>query len=428
MPLALLCALVTTPTALSQPAPLDLDAARSIVDTLASPGYHGRGFANGGAERAARWLVGQFARAGLNPLGPEWLHPFPVEADVITETPRLFMGAEPLALVTDLLPYPGTGSGSGEDVEVLDVGHGMPLPPFGNPYPQSGVGGRVILLSEPIPQVLFENPDIPRHFLQDAARYTIAREVGASAVVQLVDNPIHGAAFFDAALPVFYVRRSAWTDPGTVSFSVQADQNRAETGYNVIGRVPGTARPDSVLLLLAHYDGLGTLGPNAYFPGANDNASGVALLLAVAAHVAENPLPYTVVFAALGAEEVGLVGAQALAEEMGEGLGSVAFLLNFDMAASGEDGLLAFGGSDYPEEYARLLAANESLGLGPLAARANRPNSDHAVFLAQGVRGFYVLTKDGTQPYHSLDDRPETLDWDAFAHLYALVTSFLETF
>lgn len=412
----------------AQPAQPDLSAARAVVDTLTAPRYHGRGFAYDGATLAARYLARQFNGAGLTPMGADWLHPFPFEADVITATPRLSMDGTVLALGENLLPYPGTASGEGEEVEVLDVGHGMPLPPFGNPYPEGGVQGRVIVFSEPIPEVLFENPDIPRPLLQDAARYQLAHQVGASAVVHLVDNPLFGAAFYDAVLPVFHVRKSTWTNPETVSFSVQADQNRPVTGYNVIGRVPGTAQPDSVLMLTAHYDGLGALGPEVYFPGANDNASGVALLLAVAAHVVEHPLPYTVVFAALGAEEVGLIGAQALAKEAEDDLETVRFLINFDMAASAEDGVLAFGGRDYPEEFDRLLALNQSLGLGPLAARANRPNSDHAVFLAEGVRGFYLLTKDGTQPYHSLSDRPETLEWDDFAHMYALVVAFLESF
>ena len=424
-----LLVLALLPGALAaQPAGLDLDAARAVVDTLAGPWYHGRGFAFDGATRAAQYLEGRFEAAGLQSLGPAWRHPFPYEADLVTDVPVLTMDGVALSLGTDLLPYPGTAAGSGTEVEVLDVGSGVVVPPAGiDAYAGRASEGRVVVLSAAVPDSLVGDASVPQAYLSEVARYEIAFLRGASAIVHLVDAPLFGTSFYDARLPVFHVRRDAWTAPATADFHMGAEQNQPVTGYNVLGAVPGTARPDSVLLVMAHYDGLGSFGPEVYFPGANDNASGVALLLALAERVARDPLPYTVVFAALGAEEVGLVGAQALAAAFGDGLGAVRFVLNFDMAASGEDGLVAFGGRDHPDLFERLVAVNEPLGLGPLVARSNRPNSDHAVFAAQGVPALYLLTKDGTQPYHALDDVPETLDWEAFAHLYALTADFLET-
>ena len=424
-----LLVLALLPVALAaQPADLDLDAARAVVDTLAAPRYYGRGFAFDGATRAAQFLEGRFEAAGLQPLGPAWRHPFPYEADIVTDVPVLTMDRAPLVLGTDLLPYPSTAAGAGTAVGALDVGSGVVVPPAGiDAYAGRPVEGRVVVLSAAVPDSLVGDENVPQAYLSEVARYEIAFLRGASAVVHLVDAPLFGTSFYDAKLPVFHVRREAWTSPATVDFRMDAEQNRPVTGYNVLGAVPGTVRPDSVLLITAHYDGLGSFGAEVYFPGANDNASGVALLLALAKRVAREPLPYTVVFAALGAEEVGLVGAQALAAAFGDGLGAVRFVLNFDMAASGEDGLVAFGGRDHPDLFERLEAVNEPLGLGPLVARSNRPNSDHAVFAAQGVPALYLLTKDGTQPYHALDDVPETLDWEAFAHLYALTADFLET-
>lgn len=423
-----LLALALLPGALfAQPVGLDLDAARALVDTLAAPRYHGRGFAFDGATRAAQYLEGRFGAAGLRPLGSDWRHPFPYEADLVTDAPVLTMDGTPLVLGTDLLPYPGTASGAGTEVGVLDVGSGVVVPPAGiDAYAGRSAEGRVVVLSSAVPDSLIGDESVPQAYLSEAARYEIASLRGASAIVHLVDTPLFGTSFYDARLPVFHVRRDAWASPAAVDFRMDAEQNRPVTGYNVLGAIPGTARPDSILLVTAHYDGLGAFGPEVYFPGANDNASGVALLLALAERVAREPLPYTVVFAALGAEEVGLVGAQALAASFGDDLGIIRFVLNFDMAASGADGLMAFGGGDHPEAFALLTGVNDGLGLGPVAARSSRPNSDHAVFAARGVPAFYLLTKDGTQPYHAFDDVPETLEWDDFAHLYALSAGFLD--
>ena len=65
------------------------------------------------------------------------------------------------------------------------------------------------------------------------------------------------------------------------------------------GYIPGTAHEDSFVYVTAHYDHMGTY-VDAIFPGANDNASGTAMLLSMAAYFQENPLPYTLVFVSFG--------------------------------------------------------------------------------------------------------------------------------
>ena len=95
---------------------------------------------------------------------------------------------------------------------------------------------------------------------------------------------------------------------------VDAQLQRNYPTQNLAAVVRGTIRPDSFLIVSAHYDHLGMMGPHVYFPGANDNASGVALLLELAAHYAkpENRPAYSVVFLLFGAEEAGLVGSRLL--------------------------------------------------------------------------------------------------------------------
>lgn len=79
---------------------------------------------------------------------------------------------------------------------------------------------------------------------------------------------------------------------------------------NVCGYIKGTQQPDSFLVFTAHYDHLGAMGKNAYFPGANDNASGVSVLLNLAKYYKTHPHKYSIAFVFFSGEEAGLLGSK----------------------------------------------------------------------------------------------------------------------
>ncbi len=78
----------------------------------------------------------------------------------------------------------------------------------------------------------------------------------------------------------------------------------------MIATIKGTAIPDSFLVFSAHYDHLGQMGKDIYFPGANDNASGTSMLLNLAKYYSQNRPKYSVLFIAFGGEEAGLIGSE----------------------------------------------------------------------------------------------------------------------
>ncbi len=403
-----------------------LEKAQADVDTLTAPRLSGRGYTDGGAGRAADFLVRRFEEIGLQPFDDGFRQPFTFEADLVTAPPLLALDGDTILLARTYLPYPSTGSGEGADVRMVDVGHGLVLAPLGvNAYADIDAEGAVVLVSEEPPDSLRALADLPPVALSREFRIQIAHAAGAQAVIFLDDAPLYGLAGFDAPLPTFVVQRGAWPGADRVSYAAQAEHNARVEADNVLGLVRGTTSPDTFLVVTAHYDGLGALGPDLYFPGANDNASGVAMLLSLAEAIAAEPLRYSVVFAALAGEELGLNGARHLAEHPPFPLSHVRFLLNFDMVASAEDGLLVIAGTDYADEYALLTALNTAQGGGALYARANRPNSDHYPFTEKGVRAFYLLTKDGRQPYHSPQDEARTLEWDDFTRARTLATALL---
>ena len=101
---------------------------------------------------------------------------------------------------------------------------------------------------------------------------------------------------------------------------------------NVIGLLDGKERMTRTFLLTAHYDHLGVRN-GAMYPGADDNASGVAALLAVLRHFKEQPPRHSFVVAALDAEEQGQRGAKALLASGAIASGNSALAINLDMVS-----------------------------------------------------------------------------------------------
>ena len=408
-----------------------LEQARADVEVLASDSLKGRGYLYDGHTKAARYIQERFREAGLQPVGDSYYQPFILTVDVFPETPELSVNREALSPGADFLVYASSGSGEAEAIErVLQAGSGVVLPRRINAYGEAGSSVRdaVVVLEEVVPDSLRAMATGEMQgLLSVEARVEVAAELGAQAVIFLTDRLMFGGAFHNASIPVFQVKREAWPETvNQVSYRVRGEQDRGVQTQNVLGWLPGTAQPDSFIVLMAHYDHHGAHGEALYFPGANDNASGVALLLALADHFGANPLRYSILFAAFSGEELGLIGSHHFITHPPVDLARTVLLLNFDMVASGEAGVMAVGGVDYPDLFADLAEVNASLGSVPLGKRSNAPNSDHFLFLQRGIPGFFLYTNRGTQPYHHVDDRPETLEWDDFLHVYALSKAFLE--
>ncbi|PAP76766.1 M20/M25/M40 family metallo-hydrolase [Rubrivirga marina] len=175
-------------------------------------------------------------------------------------------------------------------------------------------------------------------------------------------------------------------------------------GVNVVGQISGTVFPQQALLVTAHFDHLGVRAGQVY-NGADDNASGVATLLAVAEAFRADPPEHTVVVAALDAEEMGLVGAQALAEAPPVPLGAVLAVVNLDMVSRGP--LWVAGVAHYPHLGALLRDAGLDLRFGHDTGQGTdnwTGASDHAVFHRLGVPFVYFGVEDHADYHEPTDD------------------------
>jgi Zn-dependent M28 family amino/carboxypeptidase len=197
-----------------------------------------------------------------------------------------------------------------------------------------------------------------------------------------------------------------------------------KTGVNLIALLPGCAFAEFYIVLTAHYDHLGTQNGKIY-NGADDNASGVAAMLALAALLKKQPcLQYSYLFVATDAEESGLYGAKAFLAEPAVPLQQVILNINLDMVSRGErrDLLYLYGAASLPgiagylksETFALALKLrHRSQGLRGHSRLDWANASDHAPFKKAGIP-FLFFGVDTHSHYHSPEDdwqniRPEYL-------------------
>jgi len=204
-----------------------------------------------------------------------------------------------------------------------------------------------------------------------------------------------------------------------------SEENDTEViGRNIAAWLPGTESADladGCLILCAHYDHTGSFtdedGVRHYhFPGANDNASGVAVVLEIARRcAAEDPPPYPVVFVLFDAEEKGLLGAYEFVENPPVPLDN-ALVINLDMVGglNGRDLLVAYSAA-LPNEhpgmlFAKLkdLASSSSLDIEHM--RQGWEASDQFAFYGRQVP-FIFLFGGATAEYERLTDTADKIDY-----------------
>ena len=397
-----------------------------VVRVLTSPAAYGRGYTKQGHAVAARYIREQFVRAGLAPAVPNYLQPFTVHPDLIRRLPSLSINDNELPAATAFVPLPGSASGSAENATVVRAGHGLfDIDSGVDDYRDRDVAGAVVLVEDGVPDSLLER-GVSRAIGRIGAKAEHAARAGAAAILVAVDRLTYAISMPDVPIPVFQVLSFAVSaDVSTASFSLHTDKNVPTETANVVGILPGVLT-DSVIVLGAHYDHLGGIGGDAFFAGANDNASGTALLVDLAYALANTaPHRYTFVFVAFSGEELGLFGSEYFVRHSPVLLSQIRLMLNFDMVASGRDGIMAAGGTNFPDEYELLRAVNDSLALGPIGSRSATPISDHFAFASRGIPSLYLYTNRGTQPYHHIDDVRHTLEWDDYLRVRELVMTFL---
>ena len=215
----------------------------------------------------------------------------------------------------------------------------------------------------------------------------------------------------------------------------------AKTQYtdaaNILGRIDGSVAGLQPIVISAHYDHLGTTEAGIYY-GADDNASGVAAMLAVARHLRMSPLRHPAIVAAFDAEELGLEGAKTFMAARPDARTAV-MNVNLDMVSRNDSNeIFATGTYHYPQ-FRPMLEDVRTRARVQLLFGHDRPIhrsggvddwtmlSDHYVFHGAGVPFVYFGVEDHAD-YHTPTDTADKIDRRFYGDVVDMIIDAVRTF
>ena len=206
-------------------------------------------------------------------------------------------------------------------------------------------------------------------------------------------------------------------------------------GSNVIGLLPGRdpILRNEAVIVGAHYDhlglgGFGSLDPDStgkVHNGADDNASGSAMLINIAERLAADPPARTVIFIAFSGEELGLLGSAYYVKQPIYPLSTTLAMINLDMVGRLRQKRLIVYGSQTAKEFPALLdSLNWHAGLDLHAQGDGFGPSDQSSFYAVGRPVLHFFT-DLHEDYHRTTDDWQKINVEGFGQVAGFVTGLV---
>ncbi len=421
---------------------LDAEKLLEHVRYLASDQLLGRETGEPGADSAAAYLEHHFESLGLDPLFADgYRQPFEV-ATTVSVGPKSKVAIHTPMEVQDLVLgrdwYPFTFSSSGPiSGRILPTGYGLEGNDFAVARPTSK---NTALIDGATPE------GMSGHGGMDASlrrRATLARESGMDAAiikVSRLSKPVVGDRPSPIGIPVIQVvenehTASALSHEYARIHGIVDVSPVVATGYNVGGIIKGSDSGDDLIVVGAHYDHLGLGGPGSLAPeseephnGADDNASGTALLLGLAEYFSkpENRPSTSIAFVGFSAEEMGLLGSDYFAEDPPFELENVIAMINFDMVGRMDDGKLQIFGTETATEFSDLLdRVSEGRDFEISRVGDGYGPSDQTSFYARGVPVLHFFSGTHSQ-YHRPEDDWELINAEGMASIGDLTIAVIE--
>jgi Zn-dependent M28 family amino/carboxypeptidase len=436
---------------------IDGEKIRAHVKFLADDLLEGRGPGKRGAELAAKYIATQFALEGLKPAGENgsYFQKVPLYAVHTVEDQTTFRfvpkTGQPINLAygQDVVAKDTTGEATADiDAPIVFVGYGIDAPEYQwNDYAGVDVKGKVLLA------IVNEPPSSDAKFFQGEAltyygrwtyKYEQAARLGAVGVLiihrtDLASYPwdvVRNSQAIEKSYlqddPSATLKAASWIQYGVAdkllaSIHMTADQAVDAAGKrgfkaielpvrleahivsrvrrydsdNVIAMVPGSKSApghDQAVIYSAHYDHLG-LDPDAkgdgIYNGAADNGTGCGILLELARAWTMVKPPHSIYFAAVTAEEQGLLGSQYLGMHPPVPAAKISLDLNYDMLLPvGVPTAIGAAGSERTSFYPVVESTAKAFGFTiqpdqtPMAGHYYR--SDHFSFARVGIPAFSI--------------------------------------
>lgn len=389
--------------------------ARQYVETLASPQFQGRGYVQGGDSLAADWIARQFDRIGLGRLNGTRFEHFGFPVNTFPDSIGFRVDGRMLDPGTDFLVDPASGTSNG-DFALVHVKLADLLTPERKAMTLGVVQGHAAVLHFP-PTTNADTLQLYGALENELARYGPVIRLGGQKLTWSV-------ASTSARNAILEVRQGLLPDTARhASIRVFNSFVPRHMARNVWGVAKGKSK--DWLLITAHYDHLGRMG-QALFPGANDNASGVSMLLSLAEWFKKHPAKCNILFVAFAGEEAGLKGSEWFVVDRPMDFSRIKMVINLDLNGTGDDGITVVNASAQKATFDKLVAINEKThALPQVKPRGPACNSDHCPFTQKGIPAIFIYTMGGVPYYHDVHDRAETLPLTKFDELYRTLVTLI---
>ncbi len=395
----------------------DLSYTHYLINSLTAEFMGGRGYVFKGDKRAADFIKYEFKQDSLVALTPKYLQPFTFSVNTFPKRMSAIVDNETILFPgKDFIVLPASGNAKGRydlvwiNDTMLEVNTGS-------------IKNKAIIIDKSI-------------FSSETSKTRLkawADDIrGAAGIIYLEPEKLtwsvatHQNKFFGISI----LKKKFPEKAKHLDLDITAKFVGQHNTQNVAGYIKGLVE-DTFIVFTAHYDHLGWMGKDIFFPGANDNASGTSMLLNLARYYSKaNHKPkYSILFIAFAGEEAGLKGSHYYTENPLLPLSKIKFLINMDLMGTGDEGMMVVNATEFPEQFKQLEKINnEKQYLPKLGQRGKAANSDHYFFTEKGVPSFFFYTLGGISAYHDIYDRPETLPLTKYKEVFQLIVDFVSTF
>lgn len=442
------------------------------VKVLSSPKFAGRLTGHTGYTEAARWAAGKFKELGLKPMSKKegYLQAYPSPYTIVDKAEMTLFIPEKegkaqeelsfeevkLESEKDFLPLLFSDSGD-HTAELVFAGWGISAPELGyDDYAGLEVQGKFILCFRGTPD---RKDNRYQKYDHHRFRMKTAKEKGALGLFYIYEEPganpngdwIKGftpAVLSEKAADKIlaekelnskdlkkhlqtYKKPLSFPLESKIRFRVEAKQFSDGVGYNIVGCMEGSdpILKKECIVIGGHFDHCG-LHMGLLFAGADDNASGSAVVMEIAeafSKLKKRP-KRSVVFVLFGGEEMGLMGSTHFADHLPSPFESTDTMFNFDMVGEGEGTICVH--SPEPPEFKNVLERADkhvkTLRRTAVIREIGVRSSDFAPFFLKGATCAAFFSNGPHLHYHQTGDTIYRINPDIMADIARL--AFLSAF
>lgn len=396
----------------------DLKHYKKIVKELSSKKYQGRGYAKDGANMAGRYLVKEFEKAGADEVVCQ-----PFKIDINTFCGKMDMWADGKKLTP------------GVDFAMREYSPGVhgEFPVYHVDTLNFDAEKMYADLAKPEYANCLVVCDFWFMYTHSEFKPLHKKDSSVGGFIQTWTSPIKFYKAYGSRVmgkPIVWITPEAIKGVKNVKLGIDNEWLQDYELFNVIAKVNGE-KHDSCFVFTAHYDHLGNLGRDVYYPGANDNASGTATIVTLAEYYAKNKPEYDMYFIAFSGEDSGLNGSLYYVDNPTVPLENIKYLFNIDMIGDNNPVQYCEASDEGNRGYALLEEINgekhyfEALNRGELAA-----NSDHYPFAEHHVPCILFENEEGDafKYYHTIYDTYKNGIFVTYEPIFKIIVDFVERY